>query len=76
MNRPSLDRQADVVKVLCEGNSIRSIVRITNIVINIVVKLLRDAGAACAESQNDTSPEAVGRSDNCVRALPFMRCAE
>ena len=53
MNKLSLERQAQVIKVLCEGNSIRSTARITDTAINTVVKLLRrEVGAACAEYQD------------------------
>jgi len=52
MNKLSLERRAQVIKVLCEGNSIRSTARITNTAINTVIKLLRDVGAACAEYQD------------------------
>ena len=52
MNKLSLDRQAQVIKVLCEGNSIRSTARITDTAINTVVNLLKDVGAACAEYQD------------------------
>jgi IS1 family transposase len=52
MNRLSLDRQAQIVKVLCEGNSIRSTARITRTAVNTVVKLLRDVGAACLDYQD------------------------
>ncbi len=37
MNKLSLDRQAQIIKVLCEGNSIRSTARITGTAINTVV---------------------------------------
>jgi IS1 family transposase len=53
MNRLSLERQAQVIRVLCEGNSIRSTARITGTAINTVVKLLRDVGKACAEYQDE-----------------------
>ena len=52
MNKLSIERQAQVIKVLCEGNSIRSTARITNTAINTVVNLLRDVGAACAKYQD------------------------
>ncbi len=48
MNRLSIERQSQVIKVLCEGNSIRATARITDIAINTVVKLLKDVGLACA----------------------------
>ncbi len=52
MNKLSIDRQAEIIRVLCEGNSIRSTARITGVAINTVVKLLRDVGAACLEYQD------------------------
>jgi len=54
MNKLNLERKAQVIKVLCEGNSIRSTARITNTAINTVVKLLREVGAACLEYQDKT----------------------
>ncbi len=52
MNKLSLERQAQVIRVLCEGNSIRSTARITDTAINTVVKLLRDVGDACGKYQD------------------------
>lgn len=52
MNKLNLDRKAQVIKVLCEGNSIRSTARITDTAINTVVKLLKEVGAACLEYQD------------------------
>ena len=52
MNKLSLERQAQIIKVLCEGNSIRSTARITDTAINTVVKLLREVGSACLEYQD------------------------
>jgi transposase-like protein len=46
MNKLTLDRKAQVIKALCEGNSIRSTARITGTAINTVVKLLKEVGAA------------------------------
>jgi len=58
MNKLSDERKAEVLKVLCEGNSIRSTARITNTAINTVITILKQAGAACLEYQ-----------DNCLRNL-------
>src|SRR4030043_163197 len=67
MNKLSLERKAQVIKVLCEGNSIRSTARITGTAINTVVKLLREVGAACLEYQ-----------DKAMRNLPCknLQCDE
>ena len=52
MNKLSVKRQSQIVKALCEGNSIRSTARITDTAINTVVKLLKDVGDACAKYQD------------------------
>jgi len=52
MNKLSIERQTQVIKVLCEGNSIRSTARITGTAINSVIKLLCEVGAACEKYQD------------------------
>ena len=52
MNKLSIERQAQIVKVLCEGNSIRATARITDSSINTVVKLLKQVGDACLKYQD------------------------
>ncbi|MDO8637908.1 MAG: IS1 family transposase [Dehalococcoidia bacterium] len=54
MNKLNIERQAQIIKVLCEGNSIRSTARITDTAINTVVKLLREVGKACLTYQDET----------------------
>lgn len=53
MNRLSKDRQAQVVRCLVEGNSIRATVRITGVAKNTIVKLLADVGSACLDYQDE-----------------------
>lgn len=48
MNKLSSKERAKILYMLCEGNSIRSIVRITGASKNTISKLLIDAGKACA----------------------------
>jgi IS1 family transposase len=52
MNRLDKARQTLVISALVEGNSIRSIVRITGVAKNTVVNLLVDIGCACAVYHN------------------------
>jgi IS1 family transposase len=52
MNKLNLDRQAQIIKVLCEGNSLRSTARITGTAVNTVVKLLKEVGAVCLDYQD------------------------
>ncbi|MGZ4688169.1 MAG: IS1 family transposase [Acidimicrobiia bacterium] len=51
MNRLSIDRQAAVVSALVEGNSIRSVVRMTGVAKNTITKLLVELGEACEDYQ-------------------------
>ena len=57
MNKLSTDRQTQVVRALCEGNSIRGTARLTGVAINTVVKLLRDLGSVCLDYQDEVMRE-------------------
>ena len=62
MNRLTIEERAQIVGLLVEGNSLRSITRLTGKSINTVTKLLVDVGTACAIYQNETL-----RNLNCKR---------
>ncbi|MGE3626154.1 MAG: IS1 family transposase [Hyphomicrobiales bacterium] len=48
MNRLTREKRAQILHMLCEGNSIRAVTRMTGASKNTVVKLMTDAGKACA----------------------------
>jgi IS1 family transposase len=48
MNKLTPEKRAQILAMLCEGSSMRSISRIADVSINTVTKLLVDAGVACA----------------------------
>ena len=48
MNKLSLAKRAQILAMLCEGSSMRSISRVADVSINTVSKLLVEAGEACA----------------------------
>lgn len=48
MNKLPLAKRVQILSLLCEGSSMRSISRVADVSINTVAKLLVDAGAACA----------------------------
>ena len=48
MNRLPLEKRVQILSMLCEGSSMRSISRVVGVSINTVTKLLVDAGTACA----------------------------
>ena len=62
MNRLSTKERAQIIRVLVEGNSMRSTVRITGFAMNTVMKLLRDLGVVCSDYQ-----------DRVLRDLPSTR---
>src|SRR5256712_3225774 len=53
-NRLPLDRRAQIIGRLAEGNSLRATSRLADVSINTVTKLLLDVGAACEEYQDKT----------------------
>ncbi len=62
MNRLTKEDRARVLHLLCEGQSIRAVTRLTGVSKNTVTKLLSDAGKACAAYQ-----------DRVLRNLPCKR---
>jgi IS1 family transposase len=49
MNRLSIERRSQIVKLLVEGNGINAITRITDVAKHTVLNLLSDLGDACEE---------------------------
>ena len=72
MNKLSIDRQAQIIKILCEGNSIRSTARITGTAINTVVKLLREVGAACLDYQDKAMRNLTSQKLQCDEIWSFV----
>lgn len=52
MNKLSTEKRAQILRMLVEGNSLRSTSRMSDVSINTVTKLLVDAGKACSEFQD------------------------
>ena len=53
MNKLSSAERAKILHLLCEGNSIRSVTRLLNVGKNTVIRLMIDAGKACAEYHDE-----------------------
>jgi IS1 family transposase len=62
MNRLTIEKRSQVISALVEGNSLRSVVRMTGTAMNTVLKLLAEVGQACADYQK-----------NVMRNLPCKR---
>lgn len=54
MNKPPRSDRAQIIRLLAEGNSMRSTSRIADVAINTVTKLLIDPGRVCSEFQDQT----------------------
>jgi IS1 family transposase len=54
MNKLSTEKRAQIIGMLVEGNSLRSVSRMADVSINTVTKLLVDVGQACSEYQHKT----------------------
>jgi len=52
MNTLTNERRSQVIRLLCEGVSIRSTVRVTGVAKNTIVKLLYDVAKACIRHQD------------------------
>src|SRR3977135_2779149 len=52
MNKLSIERRAQILGMMVEGNSIRAIVRMTGASKNTIIKLLEDAGEAFSADQD------------------------
>ena len=54
MNKLPLEKRIQILFMLCEGSSMRSISRVAGVSFNTVAKLLADAGEACSAYQDET----------------------
>ncbi len=72
MRQLSNAQRAQVVRCLVEGNSIRSIVRITGVAKNTIVRLLTEMGCACAAYHNRTVRDVRVRRLQCDEIWSFV----
>jgi len=71
MNRLSVERRAQIIGLLVEGNSLRATTRLTGASINTVSKLLTDIGRACAEYQEAELVNLLCRTIQCDEIWSF-----
>jgi IS1 family transposase len=72
MNRLPLERRAQIVGLLAEGNSLRAASRLADVSINTVTKLLLDVGAAAEEYQDRTLRGLKTRRIQCDEIWAFV----
>lgn len=71
MNKLPLETRVQILSMLCEGSSMRSISRITGVSINTVSKLLVDAGNACAAFHDKTVRGVPSKAVQCDEIWSF-----
>ena len=71
VNRLSADKQAQILNLLVEGSSMRSISRVTGVSINTVTKMLVATGEACANFHDETVREVPARKVQCDEVWSF-----
>jgi hypothetical protein len=71
MNRLSIERRAQGIGALIQGNSIRYTGRMTGVCKDAVVKLIRDMGAACAQHHNSAVRGAKVQRVECDEVWSF-----
>jgi IS1 family transposase len=72
MNRLPRDKRIQILSMLCEGSSMRSISRVADVSINTVDKLLRDAGLACARFHDEHVRNVKSRRVQCDEIWSFV----
>ena len=71
MNKLDNAKRANILSMLCEGSSMRSVSRIADVSINTVAKLLVDAGAACEAFHNETVRNVRAKRVQCDELWSF-----
>lgn len=71
MNKLPLEKRIQILSMLCEGSSMRSISRVVDVSFNTVAKLLRDAGLACAAYHDATVRNVAAQRVQCDEVWSF-----
>ncbi|KXS32534.1 MAG: Uncharacterized protein AWT59_1367 [Candidatus Gallionella acididurans] len=71
-NKLSNEKRAQILSVLCEGMGINAATRITGVSKNTVLKLLADAGEACAKYQDEAMRNLTCKRVECDEIWSFV----
>lgn len=71
MNKLPLSKRVQILAMLCEGSSMRSISRVADVSINTVSKLLADAGEACIAIHNEMVQDVKASRVQCDEIWSF-----
>jgi len=76
MNRLSIEKRAQIVNALVEGNSIRATCRLTGACKDAVLKLIRDMGEACSAFHNEAVRGVAVQRVQCDEVWSFCYAKE
>lgn len=76
MNKLPLAKRAQILSMLCEGSSMRSVARVVDVSFNTVEKLLQDAGAACEEFHDRTVRGVRSQRVQCDEIWSFVHAKQ
>lgn len=71
MNKLPAAKRAQILTMLCEGSSMRSIARVTDVSFNTVAKLLAEAGEACAAFHDEAVQNVHSKRIQCDEIWAF-----
>ncbi|HEV2628046.1 MAG TPA: IS1 family transposase [Pseudolabrys sp.] len=71
MNRLPVETRVQILSMLCEGSSMRSVSRVCGVSINTVTKLLVDAGNVCAAYHHENVRNVASKSIQCDEIWSF-----
>jgi IS1 family transposase len=71
MNRLPVAKRVQILSMLCEGSSMRSVSRLCGVSINTVTKLLVDAGMACSAHHEETVRNVTSQRVQCDEIWSF-----
>jgi IS1 family transposase len=72
MNKLTHAKRVQILSMLCEGSSMRSITRVADVSINTVSKILADAGAACEAFHDKTVRNVRSKRIQCDEIWSFV----
>src|SRR5258706_14669396 len=72
MNKLPIAKRAQILSMLCEGSSMRSVSRLADVSINTVSKLLVDAGLVCAAFHDENVRGLKSKRVQCDEIWAFV----
>lgn len=76
MNKLPLAKRVQILSMLCEGSSMRSISRVADVSINTVSKLLVEAGQACLALHDETVRDVTASRIQCDEIWSFCHAKQ